>query len=112
MNIKGKFETLYLLEILSQHQIFLSKSILCVCYCNKRSKGGYIPLKYKGDEFNNSLFPNTLNFLNTLPSHIQFKSIEEFKLCTKIEIKPPRYKHFERGSKLGNILLTRVFMSF
>ena len=29
-------------------------------------------------------------------------------MCTKKEIKPPRYKHFARGSKLGNILLTRI----
>jgi hypothetical protein len=27
--------------------------------CNTRSKGGYIPFKYKGDKFNNSFFPNT-----------------------------------------------------
>ena len=29
-------------------------------------------------------------------------------MCTKKEFKPPRYKHFARGSKLGNILLTRI----
>ena len=51
--------------------------------CNTRSKGGYIPFKYKGDKFNNSFFPNTLKIWNALPSHIQFKNIEEFKLCTK-----------------------------
>ena len=27
--------------------------------CNTRSKGGYIPFKYKGDKFNNSWSPNT-----------------------------------------------------
>ena len=73
-----------------------------------RSKGGYIPFKYKGDKFNNSFFPNTLKIWNALPRNIQFKNIEEFKLCTKKEFKPPRYKHFARGSKLGNILLTRI----
>ena len=29
-------------------------------------------------------------------------------MCTNKKIKPPRYKHFARGSKLGNILLTRI----
>jgi hypothetical protein len=76
--------------------------------CKTRSKGGYIPFKYKGDKFNNSFFPNTLKIWNALPRNIQFKNIEEFKLCTKKEFKPPRYKHFARGSKLGNILLTRI----
>ena len=32
----------------------------------------------------------------------------EFKLGVKSEIKPPKYKHFARGSKLGNTLLTRI----
>ena len=76
--------------------------------CNTRSKGGYIPFKYKGEKFNNSFFPNTLKIWNDLPRHIQAKNIEEFKECTKKEFKPPRYKHFARGSKLGNILLTRI----
>jgi hypothetical protein len=47
------------------------------------SSFGYIPFKYKGDKFNNSFVPNTLKIWNALPSHIQFKNIEEFKLCTK-----------------------------
>ena len=29
-------------------------------------------------------------------------------MCTKKEFKPPRYKHFARGTKLDNILLTRI----
>ena len=65
-------------------------------------------VKYKGEKFNNSFFPNTLKIWNALPRHIKSKNIEEFKECTKNEFKPPRYKHFARGSKLGNTLLTRI----
>ena len=73
-----------------------------------RSKGGYIPFKYKGKDFNNSFFPHTSKLWNSLSKDIQCKDLDEFKLCTKKEIKPPRYKHFSRGSKLGNTLLTRI----
>lgn len=73
-----------------------------------RSKGGYIPFKFKSNKFNDSFFPHTVKMWNALPSNIQSKSIEDFKLCIKKEFKPPRYKHFARGSKLGNTLLTRI----
>ena len=76
--------------------------------CKAGSKGGYIPFKYKGDTFNNSFFPSTVKLWNSLPKTIQHKDLIEFKLCTKQELKPPRYKHFSRGSKLGNTLLTKI----
>ena len=34
--------------------------------------------------------------------------MEYFKRSTKSIFKPPKYKHFSRGSNLGNILLTRI----
>ena len=51
---------------------------------------------------------STAKLWNSLPKPIQLKDHTEFKLSTKQEIKPPRYKHFSRGSKLGNTLLTKI----
>jgi hypothetical protein len=59
--------------------------------CKTRSKGGYIPFKYKWNKFNNSFFPSTVKLWNSLPKTIQHKHLIEFKLCTKQELKPPRY---------------------
>ena len=73
-----------------------------------RSKGGYIPFKYKGEQFKNSFFPNTTNLWNNLSLTLQSKDLYEFKSCIKNEIKPPKYKHFSRGNKKGNSLLTQI----
>ena len=73
-----------------------------------RSKGGYIPFKYKDKKFNNSFFPNTLKLWNNLKREIQYKDVNDFKLSIKKKIKPPRYKHFSHGSKLGNTLFTQI----
>ena len=73
-----------------------------------RSNGGYLPFKQKGDKFKNSFFPNTSKLWNSLSKNIKCKDLYEFKLSMKNEIKPPKYKHFSRGSKLGNSLLTRL----
>ena len=53
---------------------------------NTRAKFGYVAEKYK----------------NT-----QVKNLPDLKL-KKQKLKPPRYKHFSKGSKLGNCLLTRI----
>ena len=76
--------------------------------CTTRSNGGYIPFKFKGNKFNNSFFPNTSKMWNFLPKEIQYKELDEFKACIKKEKKPPKYKHFARGSKLSNTLFTRI----
>ena len=73
-----------------------------------QSNGGYIPFKYKGASFEKSFFPNTLKLWNLLPKTVQHKDLEEFKLSIKQRFKPPKYKHFHKGSKLGNTLLTRI----
>ena len=73
-----------------------------------RSKGGYIPFKPKDNKFNTSFFPNTLKLWNNLTKEIQCKDVHEFKLSVKKEIKPSRYKHFSRGNKFANTLLTRI----
>ena len=73
-----------------------------------RSKGGYIPPKNYGSDFKKSFFPHTSDLWNNIPKHIQCKDLTEFKEYTKIELKPPRYKHFSRGNKLSNSLLTKI----
>ena len=77
----------------------------------RRSKGGYLPFKFNGDKFNNSFFPHTSKLWNSIPKDVQCKDLYEFKLAMKKEIKPQKFKHFSRGTKLGNSLLTRIRIS-
>ena len=76
--------------------------------CLTRSKGGYIPQKFKGTTFEKSFFPSTLKRWNSLSKDIQCKELCEFKMSIKERLKPEKYKHFSKGSKLGNTLLTRI----
>ena len=73
-----------------------------------RSKGGYIPFKNLNRKFNNSFFPYTTLLWNSLPKNVKSKDLLDFKQYVKTEFKPPRYKHFSRGHKLSNSLLTRI----
>ena len=43
-----------------------------------------------------------------MPKNIQSKNLVDFKYEIKQRIKPPRYKHFDKGTKLGNSLLTKI----
>ena len=73
-----------------------------------RSKGGYLPFANYGDKFNKSFFPHISRLWNLLPSNVQSTNLIDFKIYTKLEMKPPRYKHFSRGNKYSNTLLTRI----
>ena len=73
-----------------------------------RSKGGYIPYKYYGNDYSNSFFPFYTKLWNNLPSIHQCKDLADFKIQLKFEIKPQSVRHFSKGSKLGNTLLTRL----
>ena len=73
-----------------------------------RSKGGYIPHNNYGKQFKMSFFPYFSGIWNSLPPNAQCKTIEDFKIYTKEEFKPTKFKHFSRGSKIGNSLLTRI----
>ena len=74
-----------------------------------RSNIRYIQEKNKGEAFQKSVFPNTLKLWNNLPKDIQrHKDLLDFKTKIKQRIKPPRYKHFPKGQKLRNCLLTKV----
>ena len=80
----------------------------CEQTCVRRSKGGYIPFKCNKDQFNKSFFPNTSKLWNCLSKEVQCKDLNDFKYSLKTKLKPPRFKHFSRGSKKGNSLLTRI----
>ena len=43
-----------------------------------------------------------------LPLNIKCKDLEDFKYNLKLELKPQRIKHYSKGSKNGNSLLTRL----
>ena len=73
-----------------------------------RSNGGYLPFTNHGDKFWKSFFPYISRLWNTLSPDVQFKNLEDFKIYTKSEMKPVRYKHFSRGNKMSNSLLTRI----
>ena len=75
---------------------------------NTRANFGYIHPKYKGAKFEKSFFRNTLKLWTNLPKNIQTKNLSEFKFEIKQIIKPPRFKHFSKGTKLGNSLLTKI----
>jgi hypothetical protein len=73
-----------------------------------RNRGVFIPFPNKGDKFNLSFFPNTTKLWNSIPTQTQWKPQDEFKMDIKKEIKPAKYKHFSKCTKLGNTLLTRI----
>ena len=73
-----------------------------------RSKGGYIPFPRFNSGFDNSFFPSTTLLWNNLPQNVKCKDLIDFKDYIKRELKPPRYKHFARGNKWSNSLLTRI----
>ena len=56
------------------------------------------------------IFPSktyTSGIWNNIPKDVQCKDLTEFKDYTK-KLKPMRYKHFSRGNKLSNSLLTKI----
>ena len=75
---------------------------------NTRANFGQIPPKYKGAKFEKSFFRNTQNLWSNLPKNIQAKNLSDFKMEIKQKLKPPRFKHFSKGTKLGNCLLTKI----
>ena len=74
---------------------------------NLRSNGGYIPFKWCGSKFDKSFFPYQTRHWNSLNRNIKSLNLEDFKTFTKT-LKPKRYKHFQKGNKTTNSLLTRI----
>ena len=73
-----------------------------------RSKGGYSPYPNFGVKYSNSFFPYMTKLWNNLNVSTQVMMLSDFKEQLKKELKPVRYKHFSKGNKLGNSLLTRL----
>ena len=73
-----------------------------------RSKGGYIPFKNYGTNFKKSFFAYFSGLWNSLPKNVQCKNLLDFKEYTNFEFKPRKYKHFSRGNKYSNSLLTKI----
>ena len=73
-----------------------------------RSRGGYIPFKSGSYKFNTSFFPFYCKLWNALPNNVKSQSLEDFKCYTRTELKPIRIKHFSKGQKYSNSLLTKI----
>ena len=73
-----------------------------------RSKGGYLPYDIRGDKFSKSFSPHISKVWNSLGSDIQSKNVHDFKIYTRTSLKPPKYKHFSRGNKFTNSLITKI----
>ena len=74
------------------------------------SKGGYLPYPRFGHNYSNSFFPYMTKLWNKLPPDLKCKGLVDFKLELKLSIKPSAVKHYAKGSKEGNILLTRLHL--
>ena len=73
-----------------------------------RSKGGYIPYKNLGNKFQTSFFPYHSRLWNNLPKNVRSSNIDDFKSFLRKEMKPNKHKHFNRGNKFTNSLVTRI----
>ena len=73
-----------------------------------RAKGGYIPFKRLRFKFDQSFFPHATRLWNNLPNDVKCKNLTDFKEYINLNIKPPIYKHFARGNKTTNSLLTKI----
>jgi hypothetical protein len=73
-----------------------------------RSNGGYVPFPQKSVNFSNSYFPYFTRKWNMLKKDTKILNLEDFKSHTKLNLKPPKFKHFQRGYKLSCTLLTRI----
>ena len=76
---------------------------------NLRSNLEYTEFDYYNLKFARSFFPQFTKFWNNLPEKIKSNNnIIEFKEELKLDIKPNKIKHFSKGNKVANSLLTRI----
>ena len=54
------------------------------------------------------IFPYITNLWNNLKVSSQLMALPDFKEILKQDLEPNKYKHFSKGSKLGNTLLARL----
>ena len=76
---------------------------------NTRQGAQYKPFPFHGVKMSNSFFPYFTKLWNSLEKEVKSEpDINIFKDKLKLKYKPTRYKHFNKGSQLGNKLLTRL----
>ena len=74
---------------------------------SKSFKYEIFPPKLK--TFSDSFFPYFTKKWNELPFNLKNEGdMEEFKSKLKTFVKPKKHKHFNRGSKIGNSILTQL----
>ena len=74
-----------------------------------RQKRFYKPFPLGNLKYSNSFFPHFTKSLEQLPQDIKTEGdLTIFKLKLKLKYKPTRHKHFSRGFKRGNSLLTQI----
>ena len=74
-----------------------------------RFKNFYRNFPPNGSNFSKSFFPHfTKSWNNLETSHQTEPDLSLFKEKLKLHLKPKRHKHFSRGSKRGNALLTQL----
>ena len=82
---------------------------LTITQHNLRSEGKFTHFKYVNAKYSNSFFPYFTRLWNSLPkTDRQTGDMEQFKINMKLKYKPIKIKHFAKGSKYGNSLLTRL----
>ena len=72
-----------------------------------RSEGCYLSFPSKGTGFSKSFFPYISKLWNSFEIGVKNKNVKDFKIHTKT-MKPKKIKHFGRGGKEANSLLTEM----
>ena len=75
---------------------------------NTRANFGYIHPRYRGAKFEKFFSETLKNSGQICQRTFKQKKLLELKFEIKQRIKPPRFKHFLKGTKLDNSLLTKI----
>ena len=66
-------------------------------------------IQYNSVLYSDSFFPYFTKKWNALPQNLKREGdLKQFKFLLKYQVKPKRYRHFNRGSRKGNSLLTQL----
>ena len=75
---------------------------------NYRENRKYIQQRHINQKYSNSFYPYFTKTWNNLTTDTKKLDIIEFKSKIKQDFKPSKYKHFSKGNKYSNALLTRI----
>ena len=75
---------------------------------NTRSSGDYHKFKYKTVKYSKTYFPYFTDKWNNLHRKMKIMNMTDFKANFKTQIKPHKYKHFNRGHIHTCTLLTKI----